>query len=422
MAKQPLTQEEITNLHQTLIDTLIAKDQIQSPTVEAAFRAIPRHIFLPDVDLARVYSDAAIPTKKINNGQAISSSSQPAIMAIMLEQLALQPGQRVLEIGAGTGYNAALMAHLVGEHGQVTTLDLDQDIVDGAQAHLTEAGFGRVKVLCQDGVAGFAEEGPFDRIVLTVGSWDIAPAWRDQLADGGKLVLPLALGHYGEWAVAFNKSNGRLISQSIQPCGFMKLRGSLAAKPEIISAQIGPEPGLTLTAMADQVIDAEQIYTWLSGPWQDWDTRIDVSWRETRVFGQASWFENFNTCSLRTFGDQADSPLVPQFVIKPGEWRYSPGAFSETGLCLSALPPGTDLTVDELYHAPSFRLFFRSYGSDEALAKSLVGAVNAWDGAGRPKHDLKRVRVLPPGAVFKLQPNQRFLSREWTTLLLDFSD
>src|SRR5581483_5459570 len=114
-------------------------------------------------------------------------------MAIMLEQLQLKPGLRVLEIGAGTGYNAALMAHIVGETGQVITIDIDEDIVYNARLHLVTAGFERVQVICADGGAGYAHAAPYDRIILTVGASDITPAWRDQMKPNGRLLLPLTL-------------------------------------------------------------------------------------------------------------------------------------------------------------------------------------------------------------------------------------
>ncbi|MBV9229518.1 MAG: methyltransferase, FxLD system, partial [Chloroflexi bacterium] len=111
-------ESDIPALHQALIDQLKKNGHIQNARIEAAFRAVPRHLFLPTVALDEVYRDQAIATRSINN-QVVSSSSQPTIMAIMLEQLQLQPGHRVLEIGSGTGYNAALMAHIVGETGEV---------------------------------------------------------------------------------------------------------------------------------------------------------------------------------------------------------------------------------------------------------------------------------------------------------------
>ncbi|MCA1599640.1 MAG: methyltransferase domain-containing protein, partial [Chloroflexi bacterium] len=161
--------------HRALIDALRDTGHIATPRVETAFRAIPRHIFLPDVPLETVYADDAIPTKK-RDGAAISSSSQPAVMAVMLEQLNLQRGQRVLEIGAGTGYNAALMAHIVGDTGRVIAIDIDDDIVAGARAHVAAAGVDNVEVVRGDGANGYPDDAPYDRIILTVSAWDIAPA------------------------------------------------------------------------------------------------------------------------------------------------------------------------------------------------------------------------------------------------------
>ena len=161
-------------LNQALIERLKQTGAIQSNRVETAFRSVPRHIFLP-MPLEKVYQDEAIITKRLD-GQAISSSSQPAIMAVMLEQLDLEPGHRVLEIGAGTGYNAALMAKLVGETGQVITVDIDEDTVENARQHLATAS--AVQVICADGWFGYPAAAPYDRIILIVGAWDIASAWR----------------------------------------------------------------------------------------------------------------------------------------------------------------------------------------------------------------------------------------------------
>src|SRR5437868_1470793 len=185
-------EDNASALHQALVNKLKKDGTISTPSVEAAFRGVPRHLFLPGVSLDEVYRDQAIATKNLN-GMSISASSQPTIMAIMLELLELEPGQRVLEIGAGTGYNAALMAHIVGETGQVVTIDIDEDIVESAREHLAAAGFDRVQVVCGDGGLGYSAAAPFDRIILTVQAWDITPAWWEQLKPGGQLLLPLSV-------------------------------------------------------------------------------------------------------------------------------------------------------------------------------------------------------------------------------------
>src|SRR5690242_7599402 len=163
-----------------------------SATVEAAFRAVPRHLFLPGVPLPRAYADEAVAVQAVD-GVTTSSASQPSMMAIMLAQLDLHPGHRVLEVGAGTGYNAALMTRLVGPEGRVVAVDIDADLVEGAGRHLAAAGVGGVELVCADGALGHPPGAPYDRIVLTVGSGVVRPEWIAQLAPGGRLLLPLAL-------------------------------------------------------------------------------------------------------------------------------------------------------------------------------------------------------------------------------------
>ncbi len=122
--------DDATTRRAALIDELARRDALHDPAVRAALLAVPRDRFLPDEPLERAYADDAIPTKFTPDGTAISSASQPAIVALMLEQLAVAPGMRALEIGAGTGYNAALLRTLVGPTGHVTTIDIDTDITD----------------------------------------------------------------------------------------------------------------------------------------------------------------------------------------------------------------------------------------------------------------------------------------------------
>jgi protein-L-isoaspartate(D-aspartate) O-methyltransferase len=132
----------MTDLHERLVEELAGKGLLDNPRLRAAFHAIRREHFLPGVELERVYHDDAVTTQVGPGGMTTSSSSQPAIMATMLAQLDPQPGDRVLEIGAGTGYNAALLAHLVGPGGQVTTIDIDPAITQAAKANLDRAGVG----------------------------------------------------------------------------------------------------------------------------------------------------------------------------------------------------------------------------------------------------------------------------------------
>jgi protein-L-isoaspartate(D-aspartate) O-methyltransferase len=223
--------DQAPHLNQHMVDRLAAQGYVQEARVEQAFRSVPRHRFLPTTPLAEVYSGRAIVTHRGANGLPVSSSSEPAVMARMLEQLDVHPGQQVLEVGAGTGYNAALLGHLVAPGGSVTTIDLDPGIAATARRHLQSVGTSAVTVIAGDGWAGSPPYAPYDRIEVTVGTRDLSPAWFEQLSADGVLVMPLWLRAGLQASVAFIKRGDRLQSLSIEPCGFMLLRGP-AAGPE----------------------------------------------------------------------------------------------------------------------------------------------------------------------------------------------
>lgn len=218
---------EATARRSALVDGLLQRGLIHDAAVESAFRTVPRHLFVPGVPLDVAYADQSIATKT-RGGLTLSSSSQPAIMAIMLEQLALQPGENVLEIGAGTGYNAALMQNIVGAQGRVTTIDVDEDIVAAARENLAGAGWTQVQVVLADGGFGYPLNAPYDAVIATVGVWDLSPHWLDQLRQGGRLVVPLQFG-VRQFSIAFERHESELVSHSSVPCGFLQLRGAFAS-------------------------------------------------------------------------------------------------------------------------------------------------------------------------------------------------
>ena len=133
----------LDDLRERLVDEVQRVSGVRDERIAAALRDVPRHLFLPHLPPPDAYLDDAIVTKRDAAGQPISSSSQPAIMAIMLDQLDLAPGQRVLEIGAGTGYNAALMRHITGPEGTVVSVDIDDDLAAQARGHLPRPGTRR---------------------------------------------------------------------------------------------------------------------------------------------------------------------------------------------------------------------------------------------------------------------------------------
>ena len=223
MPTEPDPQNQAGHLRNALVVNLVQRGVIHSPAVRDAFATVPRHRFVPQADLADAYSDRPV-FIRWDAETPISSSTQPTMMAIMIEQLCLEPGNRVLEIGAGSGYNAAIMAHIVGDTGNVVTVDIDQDIVDEAAANLSKTGFHNVTCVCGDGFKGVPTEQFYDRVIVTVGAYDVSPHWVEQLKDGGILVAP-------QWfrganlSVALQKRDGELTGLSASPCTFIPIRG-----------------------------------------------------------------------------------------------------------------------------------------------------------------------------------------------------
>ncbi|MEV6861424.1 methyltransferase, FxLD system [Streptosporangium subroseum] len=220
------TADHTAELRDQLADELVSAGHITSALVEAAFRAVPRHEFVPagtPMEVAYNVDDSVI-TKKDQHGVAVSSISAPFIQARMIEQAGVEPGMSVMEIGSG-GYNAALLAEVVGPDGRVVSVDIDPEVTDGASVALDATGYGhRVRVILADAEHGVPEDGPFNKIIVTVGAWDIPPAWLEQLASDGVIVVPLRMNGITR-SIAFQREVDHLVSTSAEVCGFVPMQG-----------------------------------------------------------------------------------------------------------------------------------------------------------------------------------------------------
>lgn len=219
------------DLRAALVEQLRAAGRVRSERVAAAFAAVPRELFLPGHvrrhGLAAAYRDEAVVTRQAQDGSPSSSSSQPSIMAEMLEMMAVAPGARVLEIGAGTGYNAALLAHLFGPGGSVTSVELDPDAAADARRALRAVG-SAAEVVVGDGHAGWPAAAPVDAVVVTASTATVPRAWHEQLAPGGVLVVPLQLAPgmpLLQSVVAMRKVRHGFDPVAASAGGFMPLRG-----------------------------------------------------------------------------------------------------------------------------------------------------------------------------------------------------
>ncbi|MGW7205957.1 methyltransferase domain-containing protein [Streptomyces sp. NPDC054837] len=228
------------------------------PVWREAFAAVPRHLFVPyyyvgvmggyerrwgeSADprtrerwVRGAYADSPLATR-MRDGELVSSSSQPSLMAMMLAALEVDEGARVLEIGAGTGYNAALLAHRLGDDGLVTSIDLEPEITEAARQHLAAAGY-RPLVVTGDGARGVPERAPFDRIIATCTLASVPRAWLAQCAPGARILAPLATGLIALTVRDAGHAEGRFLHT---PAYFVPLRGE--GRPEPEPARLGGVP------------------------------------------------------------------------------------------------------------------------------------------------------------------------------------
>jgi len=229
-----------------------------SERVRKALLAVPRHRLLegfyrweegrlptwvpldPDApgheDLEQAYALTPIVIKVSPEGWAVSSSSEPVLVGIMLELLRLEPGLNVLEIGTGTGYNAALLAEIVGDQMRITTLEIQADIAEGTRHLLRQARYGNIQLHCADGFYGWPKSAPYDRIVATTCCSDVSPHWRDQLSEEGWILVPLMHGGVGVAPLTqvFADGRGRVLSLA----GFIPGTGMLGGSEPWVEAPV----------------------------------------------------------------------------------------------------------------------------------------------------------------------------------------
>jgi len=396
--------DELTRMRERLATRVIAANHIGSDLVADALWTVPRHLFLPDLPPEVAYRDDAIVTKRDADGLAISSSSQPGIMAIMLDQLDLAPGHRVLEIGAGTGYNAALMRHIVGPSGRVVSVDIDSDLADMARSHLAGAGYPDVTVVCADGAEGCAAHAPYDRLIATVGVSDLAPAWLAQVTPEARIVVPLDVGGT-QLSVAFGRSEEHWASRSLAPCGFIRMRGTLAGPEHTVVIQ----PGLVLRIPAWRDLQPATLAAALAGPGSEHPTGVRTGPAQV-FFGLSLWLtiHEPRLCLLYEEGPDGLPHAPPQPVsraaprlgqaplIGPDSWATI-GILGADGIALLTTAwPAAEWGQGMARPTPSFMLTAAGFGPRAAeLAADLAAHVQAWHQAGQPDTDGLHVDAYP---------------------------
>ena len=199
-----------------MVEEQIVGRGVKDTRVLAAMRKIPRHEFLPEAIRGVAYADQALP---IGEGQTMS---QPYMVALMTELLGLKGPERVLEIGTGSGYQAAVLAELCEK---VYTVERVKMLAAQARVVLDRLGYKNVAIKVYDGTYGWKETAPFDAIVVTAGSPDVPSALVDQLKDGGRLVIPVGERH-SQQLVRMMKTSRGIVTEKSVPCIFVPLIGA----------------------------------------------------------------------------------------------------------------------------------------------------------------------------------------------------
>jgi protein-L-isoaspartate(D-aspartate) O-methyltransferase len=381
--------EEILSLHQQLINILKQEGDISSLSVESAMRQVPRHLFLPDAKPEDAYKDKPIPiyrsdTNNKNDENNESSASQPSLIARMLEMLDLKPGHRVLEIGAGTGYNAALMASIVGDTGQVVTVDISEYMVEQAGRNLKAAGFDRVKVIGADGGFGYSELAPFDRIIASVGTWDIPSSWYEQLHSDGRILLPLSIR--GQQILAsFEPKNGSLQSNLIKECMFMRIKGSYAEPRVKVCGDLGKDMELCSYICQSNLPDRETLQSIIENFREKFSSKIQAKMSEF-VDGLFLW---------TAVNDPSFSSMWYGSTKRGWSGFWFPGLVENGRMCFLEQPYLELEDGSSLQNDTCLEIFVYSFGDDDTLSDRLLDHLHAWDAADRPDFNNLQIKAYP---------------------------
>ncbi len=207
-------------LREELVRKLVREGILRTQALINAFRKVPRELFIPPELQDMAYVDSPLP---IGYGQTISA---PHMVALMLEELSPRLGDRVLEVGTGSGYEAALLAEVVGNKGHVWTIEIIPELAQVASKKLRSLGYAdRITVVVGDGSKGFREGAPYDKVIVSAACPEVPPPLTEQLAVKGRLVIPVGSEHMQVLKIIEKVDEGRYKVKDSVPCVFVPLRG-----------------------------------------------------------------------------------------------------------------------------------------------------------------------------------------------------
>ena len=217
-AARPAVHPGLVAARHRMVERQLVSRGIRDPRVLDAMRTVPREAFVSERQAGYAYDDGPLP---IGEGQTIS---QPYVVAFMIEAVAPQAGDRALEIGTGSGYSAAVLASVVAA---VYTVERIATLAEAAAGRLSALGYGTVHVRCGDGTLGWPEHAPYDVVIVTAGAPRVPPALLDQLAPGGRLVVPVGDERFAQQLVRVRRRpDGTVSEESLELVAFVPLIGA----------------------------------------------------------------------------------------------------------------------------------------------------------------------------------------------------
>jgi len=202
-----------------LVKNLVSLGVLKTPKIIEAFLNIPRHLFVPKEQLPYAYVDVALPTLKS------STISQPYTVAVMTEALQPKEGDKILEVGAGSGWQAAILGYCVAPRGKVITIEIDEDLVKFAKTNLKKVKTKNVIVIHGDGSLGYPKEAPYDGCIITAACPEIPPPIVEQTKIGGRIVAPIGTVWEQRMIVAVKRKNGNLRKEDLGSFVFVPMKG-----------------------------------------------------------------------------------------------------------------------------------------------------------------------------------------------------
>ncbi|MFC4337310.1 methyltransferase domain-containing protein [Salininema proteolyticum] len=359
-------------LRDGMVDRILDTNPDIDASVAEAMRAVPRHRFAPEAPLEECYDGTrAVVTKRDDDGRMLSSVSAPWLVAHMLTHAGVEPGSTVLEIGAGQGYQAALLCELVGPNGHVITVDIDGDLCRTAQRNLSALGYANTATVVEaDGAEQLLDDGTVDAVIVATGAWDLSPAWEDQLKPGGRLVTPLTLR--GMWrGMTLEKADDGFACADWRQYGFIRMRGLLGQERDVadeslpVDVAVDPDHPGTADELRAAMEDRDPVVVATGVRDGRSDPAIVNLWDRIG-------FHEPETVRVTRFRRSA-FPLPPVHLMAPALWEGSSFAYVgaemlDDGAALSAVAFGPE--KDAL--AERLRRHVENWGRDKGFAPRIA--------------------------------------------------